>query len=105
MAITQDFNEIVQERALRDIAFKEGLLRESIESMLAGDMSTGKALLMDYINVTVGLEGLGGLVHKSSESLMSIFSPDGNPAADDLFAIIHTLQEKEGLHFQVQAVH
>ena len=105
MSITQDFKEIVQERALRDSVFREGLLRESVESMLAGDMNTGKALLMNYINATVGFEGLGRLVHKSPESLMRICSPDGNPTADDLFTIIHALQQKEGLHFQVQAVH
>ena len=28
MSITQDFKEIVQERALRDSVFREGLLRE-----------------------------------------------------------------------------
>ena len=104
MAITRDFNEIVQERALRDVAFREGLLRESVESMLAGDTNTGKTLLMDYINAAIGFEGLGRLVHKSPESLMKMCSPDGNPTADDLFAIIHALQQKEGLHFQVQAV-
>src|SRR5262249_6099459 len=105
MAMTQDFKEIVQERALRDVAFREGLLRESVESMLAGDTKTGKALLMDYINATVGFEGLGRLVHKSPESLLRICSPDGNPTANDFFAIICALQQKEGLHLQVQAVH
>ena len=105
MAMTQDFNEIVHERALRDIAFREGLLRESVECMLAGDTSAGKALLKHYIKATVGFEGLGRLVHKSPESLMRICSPDGNPSADDLFAIICALQQKEGLHFQVQMVH
>ena len=105
MSITQDFNEIVRERALRDSAFREGLLRESVECMLAGDTNTGKALLVDYIHVTVGFEGLSRLVHKSSESLMSVFSPDGSPTANDLFSILFALQQKEGLRFQVQAVH
>ena len=105
MALTQDFKEIVQERALRDSVFREGLLSESVESVLAGDTDTGKALLMYYINVTVGFEGLGRLVHKSPESLVRMCGPDGNPTAVDLLAIISALQQKEGLHFQVQAVH
>jgi hypothetical protein len=104
MPITQDFKEIVHERALRDIAFREGLLRESVENMLAGDTNTGKALLRYYINATVGFEGLGKLVHKSPKSLMRMCSSDGNPTANNLFAIISALQQKEGLHFQVQAV-
>jgi hypothetical protein len=105
MAITRDFNETVQERALRDTAFREGLLRESVENMLAGDTNTGKALLTDYINAAVGFEGLGRLVHKSPASLMRMCSPEGDPTADDLFTIIYALQQKEGLHFQVQAVY
>jgi len=105
MAMTRDFQETVLERALRDAAFREGLLRESIENMLVGDTNTGKALLRYYINATVGFEGLSRLVHKSPESLMRICGPDGNPTADDLFTIISALQQKEGLRFQVQAVH
>ena len=58
MAITRDFKETVQTRALSDHKFREGLLRESIESMLSGDIKTGKALLRDYINATVGFEKL-----------------------------------------------
>ena len=73
--------------------------------MLAGDTDTGKALLRYNINATVGFEGLGRLVHKSPKSLMRMCSPDGNPTANNLFAIIHALQQKEGLRFQVQAVH
>lgn len=51
-ANTRDFKEIVQERALRDKEFREGILRESIECLLSGDIKTGKALLRDYINAT-----------------------------------------------------
>ncbi len=105
MAITRDFKEIVQKRALRDTAFREGLLRESVENMLAGDTDTGKALLTDYTHAAVGFEELGRLVHKSPESLMRMCSPDGDPTADNLFTVIYALQQKEGLRFQVQAVH
>ena len=102
--MTQDFKEIVQERALRDAAFREGLLRESIECMLAGDTGTGKILLVDYINAAIGFEGLGKLVHKSPQSLMRMCSPNGNLTADDLFTIISALHQKEGLRFEVQMV-
>jgi len=55
MAITRDFKETVKARALRDPAFREGLLRESIECMLSGDIATGKTILRDYIKATIGL--------------------------------------------------
>jgi hypothetical protein len=105
MAIIRDFKETVQARALHDPAFREGLLKESIDNMLAGDIETGKALLRDYINATIGFEELGSLIHKSPKSLMRMCSSSGNPTASNLFGIIYTLQQKEGLHLQVQAVH
>lgn len=105
MAIMRDFKETVRTRALHDPAFREGLLRESIDNMLTGDTETGKALLRDYINATIGFEELGRLIHKSPKSLMRMCSSSGNPTASNLFDIIYTLQQKEGLHLQVQAVH
>ncbi len=103
MAITRHFKETIQVRAKRDPEFRAGLLKESIESMLAGDTETGKMLLRDYINATVGFEKLGTMIKKSPKSLMRMFSPSGNPTANNLFGIIHTLQKKEGVHFQIKA--
>ena len=103
MAITRNFKETIQARALRDPKFRAGLLKESIESMLAGDTETGKMLLRDYINATIGFEKLGSMVEKSPKSLMRMFSPSGNPTANNLFGIIHTLQKNEGVHFKVKA--
>lgn len=104
MAITRDFKQTVQARALREEAFRYGLLTESIECMLSGDTDTGKALLRDYINATVGFEKLASLTNKSPKSLMRMFSSSGNPTANNLFGIIHTLRQKEGVQLQVQAV-
>ena len=59
MAVTRDFKELVQKRIARDPAFGDALLREGIDTMLAGDVDTGKAILRDYIKATVGFEKLG----------------------------------------------
>jgi hypothetical protein len=48
MALTRDFKETVQARAQRDPAFREALLQEAIEAMLAA-----------YINATVGGQASG----------------------------------------------
>ena len=50
MALTCDFKETVQARVRRDLAFREGLLKEGIECLLAGDIDTSKIILRDYIN-------------------------------------------------------
>ena len=103
MALTKDFKESIQARAQRDPAFRKALLQEGIECLLAGDMDTGKAVLRDYINATIGFEELSEVFGKSSKSLMRMFGPRGNPQASNLFAVIGYLQEQEGVHLEVKA--
>jgi len=101
MALTRDFKNTIRARALRDRAFREALLKESIENMLAGELETGKALLRDYINATIGFEELATLTDKSPKSLMRMFGPSGNPRAENMFAVISALQQREGVQFHV----
>ena len=89
-------------RAARDPAFRRELLSEGIQCLLAGDVDTGKTVLRDYINATVGFEELGTLTHKSPKSLMRMFGPKGNPQARNLFEIIAYLQEQEGVSLEVR---
>lgn len=103
MVLTKDFKESIQARAQRDPAFRKALLQEGIECLLAGDMDTGKAVLRDYINATIGFEELSKVFGKSSKSLMRMFGPRGNPQASNLFAVIGYLQEQEGVHLEVKA--
>ena len=102
MVLTRDFKETVRERVQRDPAFRDALLAEGIECLLTGDVDTGKAVLRDYINATIGFQELGGLTDKSPKSLMRMFSPDGNPQAGNLFGIVGELQKCEGLQLKVQ---
>ena len=68
------------------------------------NIDTGKAVLRNYINATVGFQELGGLTKKSPKSLMRMFGPDGNPQARNLFEVISRIQEREGFHLKVQAI-
>ena len=103
MALTKDFKDTIQARAQRDPAFRKALLQEGVECLLAGDVDTGKSALSDYINATMGFEELSQVFDKSSNSLMRMFGPKGNPQASNLFAVIHYLQEQEGIHLEVKA--
>ena len=104
MTLTREFRDTIQVRMKRDPAFREELLKEGVECLLSGDVDTGKAVLRDYINATIGFQELSGLTAKSPKSLMRMFGPNGNPQARNLFEIIGRLQEHEGLHLRVQAV-
>ena len=103
MALTRDFKETIQARAKRDSGFRKALLREGIENFLSGDVETGKIILRDFINATVGFTELSNVTHRSAKSLMRMLGPSGNPQARNLFEIVAYLQEAEGVRFEVRS--
>lgn len=103
MVLTKDFKQYVQARAQRDPEFRHGLLTEAIECLLNDDLDTGKALIRDYINATIGFEALAERTKMNSKSIMRSLSTEGNPTSKNLFAILHSLQRAEGLQFSVRA--
>ena len=103
MALTRDFRETVLRRVQRDPGFGRALLQEAVDAMIAGDLETGKALIRDYINATVGFEKLGRDTRTSPKSLMRMFSSAGNPQARNLFAVLDALQASAGVRLRVVA--
>lgn len=103
MALTRSFKDSVQARAKKDAAFRAALLTEGVEAFLEGDIDTGKAVLRDYINATIGFDELAAVTGSSSKSLMRMFGPTGNPQASNLFAVIGHLQKVEKVALEVRA--
>ena len=101
MVLTREFRTTLLERAQRDVEFRQAMLKEGIDTMLAGDVATGKAILRDYINAAVGFRQLAEVTHIPAKSLVRMFGPKGNPRADNLFQIIHHLQALEGIQLEV----
>ena len=101
MALTRGFRLTLLARAQKDAEFRKAMLKEGIDTMLAGDVETGKAILRDYINAAVGFEPLAEATNIPAKSLMRMFGPKGNPRADNLFQIIKHLQAREGIHLEV----
>ena len=101
MAVTKSFKELVQSRVARDPEFAVALLREGIDTMLTGDMDTGKAILRDYIKATVGFEKLGAATDTPAKSLIRMFGPRGNPQARNLFGVLGYLQKQAGVALHV----
>ena len=91
MALTRDFKETIRARVKRDPGFRKALLREGIENFLSGDVETGKIILRDFINATVGFTKLSDVTHRSAKSLMRMLGPRGNPQARNLFEIVDGL--------------
>ncbi len=102
MVLTRDFKETVQARVQRDPGFRKALLIEGVEAFLSGDVETGKAVLRDCVNATIGFGELAKAVKRSPKSLMRMLGPNGNPQAQNLFEIIAFLQREEGVHLVVK---
>jgi DNA-binding phage protein len=103
MSLTRSFKDTVVNRMQRDPAFKEALLAEAAQTLLTGDVDTGKALLRDYVHGTIGFQALGSATGSSAKSLMRMLGPKGNPQARNLFAVLHELQAQTGIHLEVRS--
>ena len=102
MALTRNFRETVQARVRRDPAFRKNLLRDAIESLLAGEVALGKELLRDYINATVGFPQVAAHTKLHVKTLHQMLGPKGNPTAANLFEVVAYLQQREGIRLQVR---
>ncbi len=79
MTLTRSFKQLVQIRVANDPAFGAALLREGIDTMLAGDEATGT----------------------QPKSLIRMFGSRGNPQARNLFGVICYLQKQAGVQLHV----
>jgi DNA-binding phage protein len=103
MSLTRDFKETIKARATNDAAFRAALLSEAVELLLADDVAVGRNVLRDYINATIGFDDLAAKIGKPVKSVMRMFGPNGNPTAQNLFAVISQLQKATGVSLAVSA--
>lgn len=103
MALTRDFKETVLARVQRDAKYREALFTEALNAYLTGDTSTGKAILRDLVNATIGFEGLAAEIRKPSKSLHRMLAPHGNPNIENFFGIVSALQKKTRVRLRVTA--
>lgn len=102
MALTRSFKETVRARAQRDPAFRRAILKEALEHLMAGDVTTGRSILGTYVNATIGYPALAMRSGKSPKSLLRMLGPSGNPTADNLFDIIRILKDHERVQLEIK---
>jgi len=103
MVLTRDFKETIAARVQKSARFRRALLAKAAEILLDGDLATGKALLRDYINATIGFEALARKIGKDSKSIHRMLGPKGNPRAENIFTIVKTLQNLDKITLHVKA--
>jgi len=101
MPLTKSFNETIKSKLQQSEGFRKALLLEAVGCMISGDVETGKSVLRNYINGTVGFVKLGADLGRSPKVLMRMFSSTGNPQARNLFEIVAYLQKIEGTVLEV----
>jgi len=79
------------------------LFQEALEAFTSDDVETGKILLRDYVNATVGFERLAKDLDKNPKSLMRMLSAEGNPRANNLFALVAHLKASEGVTLSLRS--
>src|SRR5258708_17744525 len=101
MPLTHDFKETILARAQREPDFRQALLREAVECVINGDLPSGKAVLRDYVNATVGFQALEKRTRIPVKSLMRMLGPKGSPSAANLSSILSALKKAEGIRFEL----
>jgi len=101
MPLTVSFKETVMDDIRRHPDFARALLREGIDALFTNELEVSKSLLRDYVNATMGFEGLSAQLDIPAKSLMRMLSPGGNPQANNLLSIIAALQQHAGVEFHV----
>jgi hypothetical protein len=101
MPLTKAFSETIKVRLQESEDFRRALLREAVGCLVAGDVETGKSVLRDYVNGTIGFQKLGEALGRSPKTLMRMLGPKGNPQIRNFFDIIAYLQKAEGTVLEV----
>ena len=65
MTPTRSFSETVKADLESDRDFRRALLIEAVACMVSEDLDTGKLVLREYINGTIGFVALGAALHRS----------------------------------------
>lgn len=104
MALTRSSKDIVKAKVESDPQFRQALLQEAVQTLIAGDADTARMVLRDFINATIGFAALAEATGTPPKSLMRMFGPRGNPTAANLSGVISALQDKTGVHLEVRAV-
>jgi DNA-binding phage protein len=102
LPLSRSFKITIKARAERDRRFRATLLSQGVETLLAGDVDTAKALIRNYINATLGFEALARRTGKPPKSLMRMFSVRGNPSVRNLSAVLQQLQRNAGMSIRVR---
>jgi DNA-binding phage protein len=93
--LTRPFSDTVHEQLRKSASFRSAYLRGTMECLVAGEIETGKTLLRDYVEGTIGFAKLSAALGRSSASLKRMFTPKANPALRSFFEVTTYLLKRD----------
>ncbi|OQY41386.1 MAG: hypothetical protein B6242_17500 [Anaerolineaceae bacterium 4572_78] len=101
MALTKHFKNTIMARAKTDKEFRENLIIEATNSLLEGDIDTGKGLIRDYLNATDNFPEVAIELSKDEKSIRRMLGPNGNPTLTNFIGILKVCSSTEHLNLKV----
>lgn len=99
--LTKPFSETVHEQLQKSRGFRSAYLRGTMETLVAGEVDTGKILLRDYIHGTIGFTKLSKALGRSAVSLKRMLAPKSNPPLRDFFEVTTYLLKIDRTVFEI----
>ena len=102
MPPTRPYEETIRERAQWDPVYRAMMLPSAIDLLLSDDVRVGKIALHSCIYATIGYDRLGEIMGKTPDYIKQMLHPDHDTSVNDLFEIIHHVQQHEGIRLEVK---
>lgn len=98
---TKLFSETIHEQLEKSPSFRSAYLRGTMECLIGGEVETGKTLLRDFIDGTIGFPKLSNDLGRSPASLKRMLAPKANPPLRNFFEVTTYLLKLEGTVLEI----
>ena len=93
MALTKEYRKSVVERIQRDPEYTAALYAEAVGCLVEGDKATALSILRDLVHAHITFKSLAEKTGVGEKALHRMLGARGNPTADNLCRIMHTVEQ------------
>lgn len=101
-ALNRRMSPLIVRRVQRERRFGQLLLLEAVRAWLDDDVNLAKGVMRRLVDASAGYEYLAVTTEGHPKSLIRMLSPQGNPSATHLTAILNRLARHHGASFNVE---
>ena len=101
MALTKSYRSSVIERIQRDPEYTAALYAEAVACLIEGDKATALSIIRDLVHAHITFKSLSEETGVGEKALHRMLGAHGNPTADNLCRIMHTVEQDLSLSTEV----